>query len=179
MIFRDLIPILREKGYNIKVGSHTSFIYCGKIGKNFEEVITGVSDKLFDNLLKRHRKARLEKAQQIRLADTEYLGKKRKRQMALKRAETLKTRIANLKKQIDSFTPLLERKVLDVYDGVSFDEPRTKIVKLTGNEIGKFWTIKEYNDFINKKERKNKANGKKITELRLCEIKCVQSKYIK
>lgn len=40
--------------------------------------------------------------------------------------------------------PLLEREVIEVYKGVSPDEPKTKIVVIDGTEKGPYWTIKEY-----------------------------------
>lgn len=55
-------------------------------------------------------------------------------------------RIAQLEKEIPSFIPLLQRTILEVYKGISLDEPRTKVIIVKGKENGDFSTILEYQE---------------------------------
>ena len=55
-------------------------------------------------------------------------------------------RSAQLEKEIPQFTPILQRNVVEVYKGISPDEPKTKIIIIKGKENGDFSSIIEYQD---------------------------------
>ncbi len=65
--------------------------------------------------------------------------------------------IQRYKALISLFKPILERKVLSVYESDKTLEPNTYIIIIKGNEIGKYWNIDEYaednNLFINEKDK--------------------------
>lgn len=62
----------------------------------------------------------------------------------------LKNRLNNYESYKKNFQPLLEREVVDFYPSIV--EEKTYIIKITGNEIGKYWDKEEY-DRDNLKEK--------------------------
>ena len=53
---------------------------------------------------------------------------------------------------------VVERKVVDIVDGISPDEPNTKIIYVEGYERGNYWTIKEYTKAHLPQDKKDKYN---------------------
>lgn len=70
----------------------------------------------------------------------------------------LPKRIAELKKEISTYTPLLTRVVVEMVDSISPDEPNTKIIYIKGKEIGKYWTVKEHTKDHLPKEKQRAFN---------------------
>lgn len=147
------------KGFNIKLGSNTNFFYCGKCDNNIFATIT----KIDNEYKKWYEKALAKAKEKYSELDNVYNAKieKVKRQYP-KNIKKQKERIAklekarerervNLPKRIGTFhhylyywKPFLERNVLYVID--SIDEKKCKVIKIVGNEIGKYWTIDEYKE---------------------------------
>lgn len=45
---------------------------------------------------------------------------------------------------------LLEREVLYCEDSIAYFEPNTKIIKVVGEENGRYWTVEEFNKKLKK-----------------------------
>lgn len=64
----------------------------------------------------------------------------------LKLKESDRKRLPTYIKQLeyDTTHPFLEREIVEMVDGVSPDEPNTKVIYIKGYERGSYWTLKEY-----------------------------------
>ena len=148
------------KKTKVKIGSGSSFFYCGKNDSDLPQTIEYISNKFKKQLanliikntfeyehLEDSFKAKIDKydkkhpkaSQEIR--DREIARYKRKME---RDGVRLPKQIMSLKTQYQQFTPLLERKVVYVIDSISPDEKGAKVIKIRGNEKGNYWTIKEY-----------------------------------
>lgn len=153
------------KKTNVKIGAKggISFVYCDKIGNidQLFETLTIISDKFYQDL----QKTLLKRIDRLDNLDKIYKDKVNKfKQMykskldkisaftkkcainKKKEKERLPIEIMSLKTSIQEWTPLLSRKVVEIRDGISPDEPNTKIIYYRGKERGNYWTIKEYQD---------------------------------
>lgn len=168
------------KGWNIKVGSQVSFFYCGPCDRNIISRLTKLSDKhieslkreitkkekklndlddLFEKKVYAYKHPKEAKHTKKEIAD--YVKKATK--IREKNKDKLTKEIYSLKQRIIKYVPFLERKVIYVVDGISADEPHTKVIKIKGNEVSKFWTIKEYEHF--KKTGKMPVKDTKVSKL--------------
>ena len=100
-------------------------------------------------------KQRAEKRKYLekKLKDLPKAIKQKKEQMELEKKQ-LPHEIKRLEKYIATFVPMLERKVVDKYDAISPDEKDTIIVRISGDERGKYWLITEYQDRNKKVKRR-------------------------
>lgn len=129
VVLKDKLTELKKKGYkHVKITAYTgsSFFYANKLSN---ETISDLRklDKYYrtkneKNLVYKKNKIKTTKSDQER--------------------KELAIQIEALEKTIN--IPLLEREVIEVYKGVSPDEPKTKIIVIDGTEKGPYWTIKEY-----------------------------------
>ena len=117
-----------SKGINIKVGANSSFVYCDVCDENVGEKLEKIGNYYLTLF-----KERVEKLQ----------AKKSLKEDEKQEYETIKNFVEN-------YIPLLDREVIYCVNGISKDEPNTKVVKVNGLETGRFWTIKEF------KSKKNK-----------------------
>ena len=99
---------------NVKIYANENFIYCGKCDNKILQVL----DKLSELYLNRLQK-------QLSTA-------------------TDQKQIWSLKKQIANFKSFANRTVQDVYDGILPEEYPCKIIQISGNETGQYWTVKEF-----------------------------------
>lgn len=44
----------------------------------------------------------------------------------------------------ETLNKYLDREVIEYFNGISYDEPNTTIIHIVGNEIGRYFTIKEF-----------------------------------
>ena len=150
------------KGQLVKIGSKggISFWFCDKVNTNINKHIQDISDNYHNQLKrasknKKYRLAHLEEIYEGKINKfnnkiknpkkrQEYLEKATKRKN--KELELLPKQIMSIGGQLKSWTDLLERKVVDVYKGISPDETDTMVIMIRGQEKGKYWTIKEYQD---------------------------------
>ena len=159
---QTLRELLNDKKYqdtNIKVGSKsgTSFFYCGKGDKAYSiPAIRNARENLlkqikvhYDSLTYRYKhldkiyeetyeKARSEKR---KVKDFEAYHKKMEIRKERERI-SLPKKIKNFQYDLD--THLLDRPVQEVVYGISPDEKPCWIIYIKGNEVGAYWTIKEY-----------------------------------
>ena len=152
----------RNKGVFVKIGSvnGSGFWYCERLSVNSNEQIGGENLKM---VLKEQRQLEKAKKQLSNLDQyyDNYIESWLKNPRNKKKTETQKqTFIANQmkSKEIDrerlpKFVEELEynlsinflnRPVVEIVDGISPDEPNTKIIYIKGYERGNYWTIKEY-----------------------------------
>lgn len=154
---KKLSETLLECKDNVKVGSYSgsSFYYCGKGGR----VASTTLKKINTELKKQSQKTK--KNLEYRLANLdEIYEKSMKEQITKGKVKDVKSYKANMEKQkererkrlphriasyeYDIKTPILERPVVEIVNGISRDEHPCKIIYVKGNENGKYWTIKEY-----------------------------------
>lgn len=162
------------KGKNIKIHSQKGicFWYCDKVGKTTEQEINEINDKYISQLKKtlvnkKYRLSHLDTIYDTKIANYQKRAKtskaiKSKLPKLIEKANTqrekernrLPTFIMSISSQISSWNHLLERKVVDIYEGISPDELNTYIIVVRGQEKGNYWTIKEYQDRDKKIKRK-------------------------
>ena len=120
MILKDLLK--NSKGTNIKVGASSMFVYCDICDETIDEKLDKIGTRYLNQF-----KARVEtlKAKKV-LSETEQ------------------KEFVEITNFLDNYTPLLEREVIYCVNGISKDEPNTKVIKVNGLEVGRFWTLKEF-----------------------------------
>ena len=157
-----LYNLSRKKGISVKIGSKdgSGLWYCAKLTAHTHNDID------IENKIIRTRETRYLKKLQNKIADLDGWYKKeiarwldnpknqKKSEAAkqikitqmLKSKELDRTRIPTTIKQIeyDIDNAFLNRPVVEMVDGISPDEPNTKIIYVSGYEHGDYWTIKEY-----------------------------------
>ena len=164
----ELLKEPRFKKSNVKIGSKggSSFWYCGKANPIYSTIPIR---KARESLLKQVHKAkdravfRLEHREEIYAETLEKAKKKTIKDMdkyltKLNRKKELE--YINLPKKIknceyDIKTTLFDRPVEEVVKGICIEEQPCYIVYVKGSEIGRFWTIEEYNNKDKPKEKKN------------------------
>lgn len=179
-----LSTISHRKGYSIKVGSidGNGFIYCHKVDSNtIDEIRTNYTKtKAREQKLMKKSKWQLEnldlfyeqkinhwltlKKNQPPKAKKELKKWEHKRDMFVNKLMKLKESDKNRLPQYiahlnwDIYHDYFERKVVDMVDGISPDEPNTKIIYVEGYERGNYWTIKEYTKSHLPQDKKDKYN---------------------
>lgn len=157
-----LYNLSRKKDISVKIGSKngSGLWYCAKLTTHTHNDID------IENKIIRTRETRYLKKLQHKIADLDgWYEKEIARWLAnpknQKKSETVKqakithmlkskeldrTRIPITIKEIeyDIDNSFLNRPVLEMVDGISPDEPNTKIIYVSGYEHGDYWTIKEY-----------------------------------
>lgn len=104
----------RLQNINVKIYANEAFIYCGKCDNNTLKVLEKLSEL--------------------------YLNRLRKRLSTI----TDQHEIWSLKKQIANFKSFANRTVQNMYDGILPEEYPCKIIQISGNETGQYWTVKEF-----------------------------------
>ena len=160
MYKKKLRTLLNElQGYYVKIGSKCNFFYCEKCDKNIFATLEKISNeyyeglqkdlaivenkwKNFDSVIAEKRQhcinAHKNKPDQLEI----YMAKVDKVEKNLRKS--LMRQLASLKKRLQTFTPILDRQVIYVFDWEEPREPFTKVIKITGEEMGKYWTVSEY-----------------------------------
>ena len=157
-----LYNLSRKKGVSVKIGSKngSGLWYCAKLTTHTHNDID------LENKRIRARETKTLKRLKTKIADLDkwydkeiakWLDnpKNQKKSETIKQAkitqmlkskELDRARIPNTIKQIeyDIANAFLNRPVLEMVDGISPDEPNTKIIYVSGYEHGDYWTIKEY-----------------------------------
>lgn len=139
-----LREILKEhKGEKVKIGSQMSFFYCGKVHNlTYKEI------RKWDTYYVENYKRFLERHQHLVEKFKTTTPKNKKQEKELKEKVLHHTRtINNITKKLNNYTPLLSREVKRTYPSISRDELGATIIRIKGNEIGKFWTCKEYKEY--------------------------------
>lgn len=150
------------KGYSVKTGSKlgSGFWYCAKLTAKTTEDIELIAkqyqiretvtlkrlenqlanlDKFYQDKINQWMNNPKNKKKKQELKDA-YLAKMEKEKEA--KRQQLPITISHLKFDIE--TPLFSRKVVEIREGISPDEPKTKVVYVEGYERGAYWTLKEY-----------------------------------
>lgn len=162
MLLKEQLKLL--EGENVKLGSGTSFIYCGVFGNNIEKIVEKLSveeHKRLQNLKSRHTKyllnfdriwnARIkmkiksfkkekETNKKIKTTVEEY-----EEELIIRREKEkikVEKNLEEVTNQLKVFTPFLEREVIDVYESII--DPEVKIVIFEGQEVGDYWDEEEY-----------------------------------
>lgn len=156
---KTLRELLQEKKYqkcNVKIGSNkgSSFWYCGKVDNQISlPTIRKIREQLLsqsksvlkqlnyrlNNLDKIYEKT-IQEAKKKNLKNIEnhikklLITKERERQLLPKKIKSV---------EYDIDTPLLDRQVVEVVEGISPDEKPCWVVYIKGNERGWYWTIQE------------------------------------
>lgn len=126
------------KGQRIRLGANngSNYIFCGKIDDTLDDLLTGLSDrhyKIFVSNMKRNY-SNLHALDKIVVPDDELEDYRLEYE---KRNETyLKS-----KNIVDSFKPIQEREIVEIFDSVT--ENGVKCVIYSGYENGKYWNESE------------------------------------
>lgn len=172
----SVLATLRKKNVFVKIGSvgGSGFWYCERLSPNSHEQIGNENLKL---VLKEQKW--LEKSKtKLRDLDAYYdnyieswlknpRNKKKSdaqkqvfisNQLALKESD--KEHLPTIIKQLeyDLSIEFLNRPVVEIVDGISPDEPNTKVIYVKGYERGNYWTIKEYKKAHLPKEQQTNFN---------------------
>ena len=166
MILREQLDALKKKGVqNIKIGSGSAFFYCGKISapgiglvsakakRNAETELGNRERFMLDYPNRRKELIRARMAENINRWLDNYEGlapdpgvlrmwwddaeanvQKLKRQYGYQ--------IKNLRERLKTWKDFAEREVLEIYPSIS--EPRTIIIIIEGEEVGRTWTTEEF-----------------------------------
>ena len=171
-----LYTLSRNKGISVKIGSKggSGLWYCAKLTSHTHNDID------LENKIIRARETRqLNKLKEMMLDLDKWYEKKiakwfenpRNRnkseqkkqsyinsQMKLKESDRarLPKQIKHLEFNLES--SFLNRPVVEIVDGISPDEPNTKIIYIKGYEKGDYWTIKEFTKAHLPKEEQDKFN---------------------
>ena len=151
---------------NVKLGAGVNYIYCGEVKDltdlfkqeeatsldritNLIEAYTNHisnNDLTIDSL--KYDIESLKRVSSDILDDVKKTEIIKGKTNAIKKAERngrdYRRKLASLKEEQADFCPIYDREVVDVYPSTL--EPNTTIVIFKGGEIGKYWTIKEYNE---------------------------------
>lgn len=143
---------------NLKVGCKlgNGYFYCGTVG-DFLDHIKEYSDILFDHAKERYNKSKDISDKAITLFCSDIFAKMKDDAFTDKYLESIEPcfeRISryinttkNAKKRIDSFKPLKDREVIDVFRADRASENAECLVLIvSGSERGKFWTLDEAKD---------------------------------
>lgn len=157
---KTLGELLSEEKYqniNVKIGAKqgNSFVYCDVGGEEAIAILPTLQPNLRkqtntkkDNLI--YRLNNLDKIYQKRLEKAFKNPKIKDKADYEKKLMLTKERernsIPRRMKQLDYSieTPLLNRPVLDIYDGICPDEYPCKVIYIKGCENGDYWLVKEY-----------------------------------
>lgn len=159
--------IKKNKGLRVKIGTDlgSSFFYCDMITDDIEHEIVLISNK-FKKFYKDSAEAKTILAENCPVAYKKKIIEKQ---------------VQKYLKLYKEFTSLLERRVVEVFDSVSYDELDAKIVMIKGNEHGRYWTIKEYTKDSNKEKERLRKQEEEIKQQmleekakRIAEIKMKQ-----
>ena len=163
MIVREILEKL--EGQNIKIGASVSFIYCGVV-KNLSKLFEQEEKKEIDRLgaelskyskdIKKHKKD-IEKyksdIESLSRYDIEGMSKEKidkiidyKKNNIKKSTQELNQatkKLNEIKMLIKDYKPIMDSEVLEVYPSKIED---ATIIIFKGRYIGKYWTIKEYQE---------------------------------
>ena len=151
---------------NVKLGSGVNFIYCGEI-KDLTDLFKQEEEKSLTRIIdsiERYTNHVTNNAElietlksdieSIKRVSSDILDDVKKEDIikaklkAIKKAERdgrdYQRKLSSLKEEQADFCPIYDREVLETY--ASILEPNTTIVIFKGREVGKYWTIKEYNE---------------------------------
>ena len=173
---REQLEKLIPRGINVKIGSGSQFLYCGKCDENIIETIARISqdyyfkltDKIqelenylanFEELWQKRIEERTyqfikEKTNKPKVSNKiNYLIEKFQQEQEEKKNEDFRiylSQLKNKKEEEKNFTSFLMRKVVKVLAIDPACEPqstwRDKIIIFEGKERGQYWTIKEYQE---------------------------------
>lgn len=158
-------------GETVKLGSASSFVFCGKVDENTEGVLVSLSRLELSNLKERyeryvHHDKNFDKVWDMKLkraletleknAKTTFNEKELKRKELLaihnKKKEsdrrTTDIQLESLPRRIETFTDFTEREVLDRYPS----EFGGYVIIFEGEENGSYWTVEEYEEANGGKE---------------------------
>lgn len=157
-----LHTLSRNKGISVKIGSKggSGLWYCAKLTAHTHNDID------LENKTIRARETRLLNQLKEKMADLDkwyekkiakWLENPRNKKKSetkkqtfindqLKLKESDRERIPTQIKELeyDIASSFLNRPVVEIVDGISLDEPNTKVIYIKGFERGDYWTIKEY-----------------------------------
>lgn len=111
----------------VKIGSGTSFFYCSYLNDDIFEKLDSIS-KMYHKRYKTDLSKFKAKYPHCKKDSKELLGLKIERTVDY----------------LEHWKDLLDRKVKDVYESISHDEPCTWIIIIDGREMGDYWTLKEF-----------------------------------
>lgn len=158
---KTLNEVLKSCKDNVKVGSYSgsSFYYCGKGGNVAIATLKGLNRDIKKTNIKtklslEYRLANLDKIYEKQIKEQIKSGKvkdvKQYKESMMKQKERerkhLPTKIASY--EYDIATHILNRPLVEMRNGISPDEKPCKIIYVKGNEKGKYWTIKEYQNGV-------------------------------
>lgn len=171
MILKEKLERMIPRNINVKIGSGTQFIYCGKCDENILETIARISQDYYFKLTDKiqelesylanfddYWEERMERSirQWINSKEkrpTDRMLEKYKEKLLIKKEEDMKFNLDLLKKKQDeekNFTSFLMRKVIKSYPSIDSDEIAIygdiKIIIIEGKERGKYWTIEEFRE---------------------------------
>ena len=172
----SVLTTLRKKNVFVKIGSvgGSAFWYCERLTINSLEQIGKVNlkyatmeQKLYDNLLWQYKN--LDKHYEIKLNAWLKNPRNAKKSEAQKKMFENQLKVAKefdkrrlpitLKElEYDLSLDFTKRPVVEIVDGISPDEPNTKVIYVKGFEKGNYWTIKEYKKAHLPKDQQNNFN---------------------
>ena len=152
----NLISDKKYKNHNFKIGSINGSSFW--IATHNSPKLKSKIIELYEKHRKQEQRARLKTIDRLKHLDEIYetrikeqleKGVKNKEKYIARQNKLREIERRNLPKKIklyeyDIATPFLQRQVKETCVGVSPDEQPCLIVYVVGNEMGKYWTIKEY-----------------------------------
>lgn len=142
---------------NVKVGAinGTGFFYCGKGYNAFYSLNTKINQQIVNQnkrtiAMLEDRLTHLDENYEKRIANSIKNKKVRNVEKYLKdmakEKEHMRVKIPQDIDKLKQFMDihLLDRKVVEIRDGISPDEKPSKVIYVEGWEKGEFWTVKEY-----------------------------------
>ena len=140
-----------NQGKRVKIGSGGGYFYCDTITTKTFKQLKKIDDYYIDfyyrNLMANNKKV-----------VNENLNEKQRK--------NAKKTVLNLKSKLKNYQPLSKRKVLETYDSIQIDEVGVVIVRVEGDENGKYWTMKEF-EFDKVRKEMGYKYAKKTVRLRL------------
>jgi len=153
----------KRKGGYVKIGSGSCFFYCGKCDFQIKKRITEISDnfhRVYVCGLTRAKRRKILYGKKLETAKSEKEIKSLKNK--IRACEVL---IKNTTDYLEKWLPLLEREIIDIYNGTLIDEPPATIIVVKGKENGQFWTFKEQDEYYQKLlEKKKKSYKENVLE---------------
>ena len=150
------------RDYNVKIGAveGSSFFYCSKVSQ-FSKDLNKIEKKLILQLKKKikqteERLANIDKIYDIQIEQAHKNSIKKHhsdRKWLAKRLQTLQENkdkeLYQLPRKLkalnhDLVSPLYDREVVEIVNGISPDEQPCKIIYIKGHETGACWTVNEY-----------------------------------
>ena len=122
----------------LHIGSNSCFVFVGN-RETYKADIQGISKNLLKNA-KRLLAKNLETMEK-EIKNMDPSGKEDMLRRSARRIGSLYEWVENYRKYIQGFSPLMDRKVIDIYPRLQGDGI---VIIVEGSEIGSFWTKEEY-----------------------------------